>query len=64
MLQIYDLYDLSAIYAIIRAHPNYDKNHAVIKSVISVLESHQTQHDCNQFRKALRTITNIDKTKR
>lgn len=63
MLNIYDLYDLSAIFKTIRAFPEYELNEQVILKIIFVLENGQESSDTNQFRTALRSIHSLDKDK-
>lgn len=61
MINMYDLYDLSAIFKNIRMYPNYELNYEILKKIKSVLLSQDSIHDLNQFRSALSTIQNLDK---
>lgn len=63
MLSIYDLYDLSQVYKIIRFWPDYELHCEVLLKVIGVLRNRQADHDKNQFRAALRQIPSLDMEK-
>lgn len=60
MLHIYDLYDLSQIYILIRAYPDDQKNPQIIEKVLEVLQQRETNHQPNQFRTALSSIDGLD----
>ena len=60
MLHIYDLYDLSQIYILIRAFPDDRMNIQIIDQVLGVLRQHETSHQPNQFRTALSSIDGLD----
>ena len=63
MLNIYDLYDLYAIFISIRTFPEYELNGEVLLKVIGVLKNRHKNHSINQFRIALRSIESLDKNK-
>lgn len=60
MLSIYDLYDLSAVYTIIRQYPEYELNTAVLEKILEVFSQRGNCHNFNQIRTSLSSIPNID----
>lgn len=63
MFCIYDLYDLSEIYKIIRYYPDYELNSLVLKKILYLLENRNEIFEPNQIRKILLSITNLDNAK-
>lgn len=61
MLCSYDLYDLSAVYTIIREKPAYKKNEEVLINILEVFANRQHNHSHNQIRESLQRISNLDK---
>ena len=59
MLNIFDLYDLYAIFTNIRNNPNYPLNQDVLMRVIKTLQN-KNCHEVNQIRCAVRAIKDID----
>jgi len=60
MLNIYDLYDLHSIFVGIRFRPDYELNSLIVSKVIDVLNSRHINNECNQLRKAIRSIAHLD----
>ena len=60
MLNVYDLYDLHAIFVNIRFLPNYELNEKILSSVIEVLKN-RCNNDFNQFRMAINKINSLNK---
>ena len=61
MLCSYDLYDLSAVYTIIREKPTYEKNEEVLIRILEVLANRQQNNSHNQIRESLQRISKLDK---
>lgn len=60
MLHIYDLFDLSHIYILIRAFPDDRMNIQIIEKVLDVLRQREINHQPNRFRTALSSIDGLD----
>ena len=63
MLSVYDLYDMSAIYKIIRAYPTYELNSSVLEKLLLVLKNNDSRYEYNQIRTSLSMISNLDTEK-
>lgn len=61
MLSFYELYDLHSIFVGIRFSPNNVINNEVLLSVINVLKNRHNNHEQNQFRVALQSISARDR---
>ncbi|MBQ7821944.1 MAG: hypothetical protein IJ391_06665 [Clostridia bacterium] len=61
MLSVYDLYDLSAVYKLIRYFPQYELNIIILEKVLEVLRCKDNTISHNQFRTVLSEIPFLDR---
>ena len=59
MISIYDLYDMGAIFKLIRLEINYEKNIDILRQINEVLLN-QSSYESNQIRRAVANITNLN----
>ncbi len=60
MINTYDLYDLYAVFARIRFHPDHPLNEAIMDRIISVLNDRESG-ELNQIRKAVQSAGKLQK---
>ena len=61
MLTVYDLYDLHAIFVIMRFSPEDKVNCDIMSKVIEVLTDERENSDSNQFRVAIQSVCGLER---